>query len=169
MNFDNLIILISFSFYLIVMILIGSYYYKRTKNLSDYVLGGRKLNAWVTSLSAQASDMSGWLLLGLPGYAYLSGLESTWLLVGLLIGTYANWKFVAARLRKYTELAGNSITLPDFFENRFKTKSNLIRIISAIFILIFFLIYTSSGFVAGAKLFSGSQRFENKVLFSRCW
>jgi sodium/proline symporter len=154
MDFNDIIISISFLVYLIIMLLIGWYFYARTKDLSDYILGGRKLNAWVTSLSAQASDMSGWLLLGLPGYAYLAGLEAFWLLFGLLIGTYANWKFIAARLRKYTEIAGNSFTLPDFFENRLHTKSKAIRIISAFFILIFFLIYTSSGFVAGAKLFS---------------
>lgn len=154
MNSKDIIILISFAVYLLVMLLIGWFFYSRTSNLSDYILGGRKLNSWVTALSAQASDMSGWLLLGLPGYAYLSGLESVWLLVGLLIGTYANWKFVAARLRKYTEIANNSITLPDYFENRFSTNNKTIRIVSAIFILIFFLIYTSSGFVAGAKLFS---------------
>ena len=154
MNFNEIIISVSFLVYLIIMLIIGWYFYVRTKNLSDYILGGRKLNAWVTSLSAQASDMSGWLLLGLPGYAYLAGLEAFWLLLGLLIGTYINWKFIAARLRKYTEIAGNSFTLPDFFENRLHTKSKSIRIISAVFILIFFLIYTSSGFVAGAKLFS---------------
>ena len=147
-------IIISFAIYLIGMIYIGWYFYSRTKNLSDYILGGRKLNAWVTSLSAQASDMSGWLLLGLPGYAYLSGLESVWLLIGLLIGTYINWKFIAKRLRIYTEIAGNSLTLPDYFENRFRTKTKTLRVLSAFFILVFFLIYTSSGFVAGAKLFS---------------
>ncbi len=150
----NTDILISFAIYFIAMLAIGWYFYKRTQNLSDYILGGRSLNVWVTSLSAQASDMSGWLLLGLPGYAYLAGLESAWLLLGLIVGTYANWKFVAYRLRKYTEIAGDSLTLPDFFQNRFKTKSNLIRIVSAIFILVFFLIYTASGFVAGAKLFN---------------
>lgn len=154
MNFENLAILITFILYLLAMLAIGWYYYRRTKDLSDYILGGRKLNPWVTSLSAQASDMSGWLLLGLPGYAYLSGLESIWLLIGLLFGTYANWKFVAERLRKYTSIAGDAITLPDYFQNRFRANSNVLRIISSIFILVFFLIYTSSGFVAGAKLFS---------------
>ena len=154
MDLNLIATLISFTLYLLVMLGIGWYFYSRTNNLSDYVLGGRKLNAWVTSLSAQASDMSGWLLLGLPGYAYLAGLESLWLLIGLLIGTYVNWKFIAKRLRKYTEYANDSITLPDYFENRFGAKSKLLRIISAIFILFFFLIYTSSGFVAGAKLFS---------------
>lgn len=154
MSGDMVAILITFVIYLFFMLFIGWYFYKRTSNLSDYILGGRGLNSWVTSMSAQASDMSGWLLLGLPGYAYLAGLESAWLLLGLITGTYLNWKFVAERLRKYTFIAGNSITLPDYFENRFRTKSHLLRMISAIFILIFFLIYTSSGFVAGAKLFS---------------
>ncbi len=145
---------ISFGIYLIFMIGIGWYFYSRTKNLSDYVLGGRGLNAWVTSLSAQASDMSGWLLLGLPGYAYLVGLESVWLASGLIVGTYINWKFIAKRLRKYTQIAGNSITLPVFFENRFRDKRGILRVLSALFIIIFFLLYTSSGFVAGAKLFN---------------
>lgn len=151
---NNLGILISFGIYLVFMMLIGWTFYKRTKNLSDYILGGRGLNSWVTSMSAQASDMSGWLLLGLPGAAYLAGMEAAWIAIGLAIGTYFNWKFVARRLRKYTEIAGDSITLPDYFENRFRDKSKVLRIISALFILIFFLIYTSSGFVAGAKLFS---------------
>lgn len=151
---ESLDILISFLAYFILMLAIGWYFYKKTEDLSDYILGGRGLNIWVTSLSAQASDMSGWLLLGLPGYAYLSGLESAWLLLGLLTGTYINWKFVAQRLRKYTQIAGDSITLPDYFQNRFRAKSKLLRIVSALFILIFFLIYTASGFVAGAKLFN---------------
>jgi len=145
---------ISFGVYLIFMMGIGWFFYNRTKNLSDYVLGGRGLNAWVTSLSAQASDMSGWLLLGLPGYAYLAGLEAGWIALGLMVGTYLNWKFIAKRLRKYTQIAGNSITLPVFFENRFRDKSGVLRVLSAVFIIIFFLLYTSSGFVAGAKLFN---------------
>lgn len=136
------------------MLFIGWYFYSRTKNISDYILGGRGLNKWVTSMSAQASDMSGWLLLGLPGYAYTAGIEAFWLASGLIIGTYLNWKFIAKRLRDYTEICNNSITLPDFFDNRFRSKTRVVRIISAIFIIIFFLIYTSSGFVAGAKLFS---------------
>lgn len=146
--------LFSFALYLVCMLLIGWYFYRRTKNLSDYVLGGRGLNAWVTSLSAQASDMSGWLLLGLPGYAYLSGVEASWIAIGLIIGTYINWRFIARRLRKYTFIAGDSITLPVFFENRFRDNTYVLRIISALFILIFFLLYTASGFVAGAKLFN---------------
>ncbi|WP_210409035.1 sodium/proline symporter PutP [Methanococcoides sp. AM1] len=140
--------------YLLFMLTIGFYYYRRTENLSDYILGGRKLNKWVTALSSQASDMSGWLLLGLPGYAYLAGMEAIWIALGLGIGTYLNWKFVAKRLRKYTMEAGDALTLPVYFENRFRDKSKLLRTISALFILIFFLFYTSSGFVAGGKLFS---------------
>ena len=145
---------VSFGVYLVFMLAIGWFFYARTKNLSDYVLGGRGLNAWVTSLSAQASDMSGWLLLGLPGYAYLAGLEAGWIALGLSIGTYLNWKFIAERLRKYTQIAGDSITLPVFFENRFRDSRGILRVLSAVFIIIFFLLYTSSGFVAGAKLFN---------------
>lgn len=145
---------VSFAAYLVFMLLIGLHFYKKTSNLSDYILGGRGLGSWVTSLSAQASDMSGWLLLGLPGYAYASGFEASWIAIGLAVGTYLNWKFVAKRLRIYTEVAGDSITLPDYFENRFLDKSKILRIMSAVFILIFFLIYTASGFVSGAKLFN---------------
>jgi sodium/proline symporter len=151
---DNISILFSFIVYLAFMLLIGWIFYRRTKNLSDYILGGRGLNTWVTSMSAQASDMSGWLLLGLPGYAYLAGMEAGWIAIGLGLGTYLNWKLVARRLRRYTEMAGDAITLPDYFENRFHDKSKILRIVSALFILVFFLIYTSSGFVAGARLFS---------------
>ncbi len=151
---DNPVIMVTFILYLLFMMGVGVFFYRRTKNLSDYILGGRKVNYWVTSLSAQASDMSGWLLMGLPGFAYLAGLEAIWIALGLALGTWVNWKFVARRLRIYTELAGDSITLPDYFENRFADRSRILRIVSSIFILIFFLIYTSSGFVAGAKLFS---------------
>lgn len=149
----NLGTLITFLLYFGFMLAIGLYYYSKSKNLSDYILGGRSLNSWVTALSAQASDMSGWLLLGLPGAAYLSGLEAGWIAIGLLVGTYLNWKFIAKKLRIYTEVAGNSITIPDYIENRFRDNSKLLRIVSASFILIFFLIYTASGFVAGATLF----------------
>jgi len=151
---NNIGTLFTFGLYLLFMLGIGIIFYRKTKNLSDYILGGRGLNSWVTAMSAQASDMSGWLLMGLPGYAYIAGLESFWIAIGLCIGTYLNWKFIAKRLRKYTEYAGNSLTIPDYFENRFKDNSKILRITSALFILIFFLIYTSSGFVAGAKLFS---------------
>ncbi|MBA1332014.1 proline:sodium symporter PutP, partial [Candidatus Endoriftia persephone str. Guaymas] len=123
----------------------GFWAWRRTSNLSDFVLGGRSLGSWVTALSASASDMSGWLLLGLPGYAYLSGLESLWLAAGLAVGTWLNWRLVAGRLRIASEQAGNALTLPEYLSNRFNDESGLIRIISAFFILLFFLFYTSSG------------------------
>ena len=149
----NISIVAAFIIYLSVMMFIGIYFYRRTQNMSDYILGSRKLGAWVISMSAEASDMSGWMLMGLPGYAYIAGLNAGWIALGLGLGTWANWKLVAARLRKYTELANNSLTLPDFLLNRYGDKSNLLRIVPAVFILIFFIIYTSSSFVASGKLF----------------
>ncbi|MBQ3970762.1 MAG: sodium/proline symporter PutP [Selenomonadaceae bacterium] len=149
----NLIIINTFVLYIGFMMAIGIYYYRRTRNMSDYFLGNRKLGAWVTSLSAEASDMSGWMLMGLPGFAYLAGLNAGWIALGLAIGTWANWQFVAARLRKYTELAKNSLTLPEFLQNRYEDRSGLLRIVPAIFILIFFIIYASSGFVSAGRLF----------------
>ena len=149
----DLIIISTFVLYILFMMGIGIYYYRRTRNMSEYFLGNRKLGAWVTSLSAEASDMSGWMLMGLPGFAYLAGLNAGWIAVGLAIGTWANWKFVASRLRKYTELAKNSLTLPEFLQNRYEDTSGLLRIIPAIFILIFFIIYASSGFVSAGRLF----------------
>ncbi|EGV51587.1 sodium/proline symporter PutP [endosymbiont of Riftia pachyptila] len=143
----------TFLVYLLLMLAIGFWAWRRTSNLSDFVLGGRSLGSWVTALSASASDMSGWLLLGLPGYAYLSGLESLWLAAGLAVGTWLNWRLVAGRLRIASEQAGNALTLPEYLSNRFNDESGLIRIISAFFILLFFLFYTSSGLVAGGKLF----------------
>jgi len=150
-------IAIVFILYLVLMVAIGLKFYSKTSNLNDYFLGGRNLGSWLTALSAQASDMSGWLLIGLPGTAYViytGTSEAIWTAVGLVIGTYLNWLFVAKRLRKYTEVSGNSITIPDFLENRFKDSKHILRIISAVFIVIFFLVYTSSQFSAGAKLFS---------------
>ena len=150
---ENLSVIITFAAYLVFMLAIGSHFYKRNESLSDYLIGDRQLNKWVAAMSAQASDMSGWLLLGLPGYAYLQGMEAAWIAIGLAAGTYLNWRFVARRLRRYTEIAGNAITLPDYFANRFHDHNRLLRVLSACFILVFFLIYTASGFVAGAKLF----------------
>lgn len=147
-------IIIVFIAYLILLLTIGFIFYQRTNEMSDYILGGRRLNPWTTSLSAQASDMSGWLLLGLPGYAYIAGLEASWIAFGLAFGTYLNWKFVAKRLRNFTQTFGNALTLPDYFEHRFGDGSKVLRVVSALFILIFFLIYTASGFVAGGKLFN---------------
>ena len=150
---NDLMVINAFVLYIGLMMAIGVYYYRRTQNMSDYFLGNRKLGAWVTSLSAEASDMSGWMLMGVPGFAYLAGLNSAWIAIGISIGTWANWYFVAARLRRYTELAGNSLTLPEFLQNRYTDTSGLLRIGPAIFILIFFILYTSSGFVAAGKLF----------------
>lgn len=139
--------------YLLLMLLIGWWAYRRTHNLADYILGGRRLGPWPTALSAGASDMSGWLLLGLPGFAYAAGLEALWLVGGLLLGSWLNWRIVAYRLRRYSERADDSITIPAFLENRFQDRTRLLRVVSALFILLFFLFYTSSGLVAGARLF----------------
>ena len=150
---DRIEISIVFFVYMFLMMGIGVYYYRRTRNMSDYFLGNRKLGAWVTSMSAEASDMSGWMLMGVPGFAYVAGLNAGWIALGIILGTWANWHFVAARLRVYTEAANNSLTLPDFFENRFMSDSGMLRVVPAIFILIFFILYTSSGFVAAGRLF----------------
>ncbi|SET39169.1 sodium/proline symporter [Oceanobacillus limi] len=155
-------VLITFIFYLVAMLAIGLFMYYRTSNLSDYVLGGRKLGPGVAALSAGASDMSGWLLLGLPGAVYASGFGGAyggWMAIGLAVGAYLNWQFVAKRLRIYTEVSNNSITIPDFLENRFKDNSHVLRVISALVILLFFTFYTSSGMVAGATLFEASFGF----------
>jgi len=146
-------IALTFVVYLAAMLAIGLYSYRRTRDLADYVLGGRRLGKWVTALSAEASDMSGWLLLGLPGYAYTSGLQAGWIALGLLTGTYLNWRLVAARLRAYTLAADNALTLPDFFERRFADNRRVLRVVAAAFILLFFTFYTGSGLVAGGKLF----------------
>ncbi|MEQ5834479.1 sodium/proline symporter PutP [Marinobacter sp. NFXS9] len=150
---NNLGVTLTFIVYILLMLAIGYIAWKRTSNLSDYVLGGRSLGPLPSALSAGASDMSGWLLLGLPGYAYAAGYEAIWIAVGLLVGTWLNWLIVARRLRTYSMAAGDSLTLPSYFENRFEDTSRLLRIISAFFILLFFLFYTSSGLVAGGKLF----------------
>lgn len=144
---------VAFLIYLIVLLAIGIYFLRKSKNMSDYFLGGRQLNSWVTALSAQASDMSGWLLMGLPAAAYISGLSAAWIAVGLAIGTYANWKIVARRLRNYTEISGDSITIPEYLQNRFHTSSPIVRSCCSVIIFIFFLIYTASAFNAGAVLF----------------
>ncbi|MCP8686130.1 sodium/proline symporter PutP [Marinobacterium sedimentorum] len=150
---NNAAIIGTFIVYLIMMLGIGLYAYKRTSNSADYFLGGRSLGPWPAALSAGASDMSGWLLLGLPGYAFASGMEAVWLGGGLLLGTYLNWLLVAKRLRTYSFEADDALTLPEFFSNRFEDGSKMIQVISAFFILLFFLFYTSSGLVAGGKLF----------------
>lgn len=144
---------LTFLVYFVVLAVIGWVAYRRTKELSDFVLGGRRLGSWVAALSAGASDMSGWLLLGLPGYAYLAGLEAFWLALGLALGTWANWRFVAARLRVYSEKAGDALTLPAYFARRFEDDSGRLQVVAGVFVLLFFLFYTASGLVAGGKLF----------------
>ena len=146
-------ILVAFIAYLVVMLGVGVYFFRKSRNMKDYFLGGRELNPWVTALSAQASDMSGWLLMGLPAAAYIGGISGAWIAVGLALGTYLNWKIAAKRLRKFTSVAGDSITIPQYLQNRFASKSAVVRCICAVIIFVFFLIYTASGFSAGATLF----------------
>ncbi|MGB2862967.1 MAG: sodium/proline symporter PutP, partial [Sedimentisphaerales bacterium] len=147
--------LITFIAYFIILLGIGFYFYRRSASIEDYLLGGRGMGSWVTALSAQASDMSGWLLMGLPGAIYLAGTGKVWIAVGLFVGTVLNWMLVSARLRVYTQKT-NAITLPCFFEARFKDPTGLLRIVSAIIILIFFAIYASSGLVATGLLFEST-------------
>ena len=156
-------ILLTFGIYFVVMLVIGFYAWKRTQTSTDYFLGGRSLGPWTTALSASASDMSGWLLLGLPGYAFAAGMEAVWLAGGILAGTWLNWLLVARRLRVFSQAAGNSLTLPEFFTNRFQDKSRALQIISASFILLFFLFYTSAGLVAGGKLFEVSFGLDYRI------
>ena len=145
--------IVTMVFYMAICLALGVIAFRRTRTLGDYILGGRSLGSWVTALSAQATDMSGWLLMGLPGLAYASGFDSVWLLLGLVLGTWANWRWVAAPLRDATERLSDSLTLPDYFEHRFADKRHSLRTVSAIFILVFFVFYTSSGFVAAGRLF----------------
>lgn len=149
--------LFSLGLYFVVMLAIGLYAYRKsTSDVSGYMLGGRNLSPSVTALSAGASDMSGWMLMGLPGAMYLSGLSSAWIGIGLVIGAYLNYLIVAPRLRSYTQVANDAITLPAFFENRFKDEKHILRVVSSLVIIIFFTLYTSSGLVAGGKLFESS-------------
>ena len=155
MSFDAPL-LVTFVAYLILILFLGIKAYRRTHSLDDYILGGRKLGAVVTALSVGASDMSGWLLLGLPGAIYLSGLSEIWIGIGLVLGAYCNWLFVSKRLRIYSQHANNSLTLPDYFENRFNDTTRALRLVSAFVILLFFTFYTASGLVGGAILFENS-------------
>lgn len=139
--------------YLLILLTIGYYSYRKTSNISDYMIGGRGLGPMVTALSAGASDMSGWMLMGLPGAVYLTGISSLWIGIGLTVGAYLNYLLLAPRFRVYTEVANDSLTVPDYLENRFKDKSNMLRLVSGIIILVFFVLYISSGIVAGGKLF----------------
>ncbi|URQ91397.1 sodium/proline symporter PutP [Pseudoalteromonas sp. SCSIO 43101] len=156
--------IISLALYFIVMLGIGLYAYKQsTDDVSGYMLGGRNLSPSVAALSAGASDMSGWLLMGLPGAMYLFGLSKVWIAIGLVLGAWANYFLVAPRLRVYTEKANDSITIPDYFANRFDDNKNILRVISAIVIIVFFTLYTSSGVVAGGKLFENSFNMSYKM------
>lgn len=160
-------IIFAFGLYFLALFGIGIFHMKKEQDLAGYVLGGRKVGPWVSAMSAEASDMSGWMLMGFPGYAYVAGVSAFWIAIGLAIGTWLNWLFVAKRLRVYTKIANDSITLPDFFENRFRDKTKILRVVSAIFIFIFFLIYTASGFVAGGRLFNtvfGLPYFESLLI-----
>ena len=155
MSSDFIAKIIAFVLYLGFMVFLGLRYAKKNNSSSDFFLGGRKIGPWMTALSAEASDMSGWLLMGLPGLAYLGGMkEATWTAIGLIAGTYLNWLIVAKPLRKCTVAFGDSITIPEFLTNRFKDKSRILSAISVILIVFFFTIYTASGFVACAKLFN---------------
>ena len=146
---------ISIVAYLALMVFIGVWFSKRNKNTDDFYLGGRQLGPLVTAMSAEASDMSSWLLMGIPGAAYLSGLASDfWTILGLGIGTYLNWLFVAKRIRRYSVISGNSITLPQFFSNRFGDNRRMLTAIAALVIIVFFIPYTASGFAACGKLFN---------------
>ncbi len=150
----DFVVLICFVVYLALLLAVGVYSYTRSSTFSEYILGGRGLGKWTTALSAQASDMSGWLLMGLPGALYLSGLCEAWIAIGLGIGTYLNWRFIAYRLRVFSESMDNALTMPEYLSNRFNDKKNVLKTVTAIFITIFFLLYTASAIVAGAKLFS---------------
>ncbi len=143
---------LAFALYLVFMIGVGVYFAKKSSNVNDYFLGGRQMGSWLTALSAQASDMSSWLLMGLPGAVFLSGLGEAWIAIGLGVGTYLNWLLVAKRLRKYSVVAGDSITIPQYLQNRFNGTSTALRVICAVIIFIFFLVYTASSFNAAAKL-----------------
>ena len=150
-------VLISLGAYFLLMIGIGVYaYFKQANDTEGYMLGGRSLGPAVTALSAGASDMSGWLLLGLPGYMYSDGVVSIWIALGLTLGALLNYIIVAPRLRVYTEVADNAITLPDYFANRFEDKSHMLRVFSAIVIILFFTVYTAASLVGGGKLFESS-------------
>ncbi len=147
--------IVTIALYLLAMVLVGIMYSKKNTSTDEFYLGGRKLGPWVTAMSAEASDMSGWLLMGLPGVAYLTGVaDAAWTAIGLAVGTYINWLIVAKRIRCYSVVANNSITVPSFFSNRFKDKKHILTAIAALVIIIFFVPYTASGFAACGKLFS---------------
>ncbi|SFZ98915.1 Proline/sodium symporter PutP (TC 2.A.21.2.1) @ Propionate/sodium symporter [hydrothermal vent metagenome] len=149
-------VIISFVIYMVAMVAIGLYFYFKTDDLSDYVLGGRGLGPGVTALSAGASDMSGWLLLGLPGMMYTGGLSGAWIVIGLYLGAYLNWLYVAKPLRVYTEKLDDAITIPNYLSKRFEDNKHILQVLTALVILLFYTLYASSGLVGGAKLFEAT-------------
>lgn len=150
---DSTATIVAMALYMGVCLVLGCIAFRRTHTLGDFILGGRQLGSVVTAFSAQATDMSGWLLMGLPGLAYAAGFDAIWMAGGLVAGTWLNWRYVAAPLRVRTEQLDNALTLPDYFERRFDDRSRVLRSLSAFFILVFFIFYTSSGFVAAGRLF----------------
>src|SRR5699024_10137715 len=143
--------------YFLILLFIGWYSYKKsTDDLNEYMLGGRNIGPYVTALSAGAADMSGWMIMGLPGEVYSVGLSVDWLAIGLTVGAYINYFVIAPRLRVYTEVANDSITIPEFFNNRLSDNTNLIKIISGLIIVVFFTLYVNSGLVAGGRLFESA-------------
>ena len=156
-------ILLAFALYLLLMVVVGAVFAKKNTNSEDYFLGGRNLGAFVAALSAQASDMSGWLLMGLPGSVYALGTGQSWIAIGLFIGTVCNWLFISGRLRRYTIRANNSLTLPMYFENRFHDNKRILLGVSSITIVIFFLVYTASALAAGGKLFNSIFGIDYKI------
>lgn len=155
MDTSQIVIFITIIAYLLIVLGIGIFYSKKNDSVDDFYLGGRKLGPFVTAMSAEASDMSGWLLMGLPGVAYMTGVaDAAWTAIGLAIGTYLNWLIVAKRIRRYSIVAGNSITIPEFFSKRYHDEKNILMMIAAVVIVIFFIPYTASGFAACGKLFN---------------
>lgn len=160
---DQIFLYGALGLYFAGMLLIGYFAYKRTSDHEDYMLGGRNLPSWVAAISAGAADMSGWLVMGLPGAIYAAGLIEAWIAIGLTIGAYLNWLLVAPRLRAYTEVSRNSITIPSYFENRLRDTSRSLRVVSGLIILVFFTLYISSGMVAAGVFFESS--FNGDYLF----
>ena len=156
-------IILAFVLYLLMMVVIGALYSRKNNSTEDYFLGGRSLGGFVAALSAQASDMSGWLLMGLPGSIYALGTGQAWIAIGLFIGTVLNWIFISGRLRRYTIRANNSLTLPTYFENRFHDKKRILLFISSVTIVVFFLVYTASALAAGGKLFNSVFNVDYKL------
>ena len=155
--------IVTFIVYILGVMVIGLLAWRATKNFDDFILGGRRLGSLVTALSAGASDMSGWLLMGLPGAIFVYGISKSWIAIGLIIGAYINWLLVAGRLRVHTEVNNNALTIPDYFTQRFEDKSNVLKVLSAFIILLFFTIYCASGIVAGAQLFESTFQIDYSI------